>query len=162
MSDNEPKLGCEVAEKATMTSILRDLLALARKREEDNPKDFEFFRNTYSRDNFLREFRTLRLGGPRQIGNTAALVECAGMFVSPIVIVPYVTQANMIVYREPDLKGRVFSVRQARTALRGYSADVLLVDCNEHCAKDSHYEEAMIVARACLSDNPSAWIILSG
>lgn len=57
---------------------------------------WNFFKENYRPLAFVKEFRTLRLGGPRVFGNSTAAVHVAWRLCAGLVVVPYVAQADVL------------------------------------------------------------------
>jgi len=92
----------------------------------------EWCKQCMSKGHYLREWRTIRFGGPRQCGKTTALRELCKR-PNTVVIVPYAAQTELFAGAGAR---RVCTKGTYTQQLRGLHISTLIMDCADHLPAD--------------------------
>jgi hypothetical protein len=131
------------ADKASVdypaVGVIHTMLNAVFQQRAKNKEHYDFFRETFEAQSYLEEHCTLRLGFPRQMGNSVSAVHAANMLGirkaivgSGLVVVPYVEQGKIL---ESYGAENVVSIRQIENRLKEDEENVLrsqtsiVVDC---------------------------------
>jgi hypothetical protein len=162
----------ETVKEIMATKLARDLLHAAdeyRRRLEEGGR-WDLFTKTCDPTIYVKEFRTLRLGGPRQFGNSAAVATVAKRQSAGLVVVSQISQASVLRERHEGARfSSILSVQQVKNRVTSIESDTsdhfgpfndIVVDGASFI--EAKHPDFLDVLAGLLNVESTGWLVLIG